>query len=100
MRAAVAEVKPAVAARTMAVRELSAAYGRHLEALGRKRTTLAGVESAQRVWIDRVLGDRQADDVGVEAVHQRLGKSPASSDWARVQPAATNSRSSSLREPS
>ena len=72
LRAAVADVKPAAAARTMTVRELSAAYSRHLEALGRKRTTLAGVESAQRVWIDRVVGDRQADDVGVEDVEDLM----------------------------
>ncbi len=56
----------------MTVSDLSAAYRRHLEALGRKRTTLAGVESVQRVWIDRVLGDRAADAVTVEDVEDLM----------------------------
>ena len=58
--------------RELSVRDLSAAYLAHLEALGRKRTTVAGVESAQRVWIDRVLGDRPAGAVDVQELEDLM----------------------------
>jgi integrase len=69
MRRLIAEVKPeAAAVRAMTVRQLSTSYRRHIEALGRKRTTVAGVESVQRVWIDRILGDLPVGALTVEHV--------------------------------
>ena len=73
LRRIMAQVKPAAgAAPAMTVSELSGAYRAHLEALGRKRTTLAAVESAQRVWIDRVLGDRPAASVTTTQVEDLM----------------------------
>jgi integrase len=67
LRRLMALVQPeGTSARTMTVADLSTAYRAHLEALGRKRTTIAGVESVQRVWIDRILGDKP---VGAVTVH-------------------------------
>ncbi|MGI8439859.1 MAG: tyrosine-type recombinase/integrase [Thermoleophilaceae bacterium] len=73
LRRLMATVRPAPGAdRGMTVRDLSMAYRAHLEALGRKRTTLAGVESVQRVWIDRVLGDRSAASVTTHDVEDLM----------------------------
>jgi integrase len=73
LRRLTAQVKPAGgSAPAMTVRELSVTYLAHLEAIGRKRTTLAAVESAQRVWIDRVLGDRPAATVTVVQVEDLM----------------------------
>ena len=60
------------AARGLTVEELAGRYLRHVEALGRKRTTLAGIESVQRVWIVPVLGDRAAAAVTTEDVEDLM----------------------------
>jgi integrase len=73
LRRLIAEVKPdASVATSMTVCELSTAYRRHLEALGRKRTTLAGVESVQRIWIDPTFGDRTAHSITVYDVENLM----------------------------
>jgi integrase len=74
LRRLISEIKPRAAGmdRAMTVRELSVTYRNHLEALGRKRTTIAAVESAQRIWIDPVLGDRPAATVSVRQVEDLI----------------------------
>lgn len=73
LRRLMAEVEPGAAqTRSLSVAELGASYYDHLTALGRKRTTLASIESVRRVWIDRVLGDRQVDSVTVEDVEDLM----------------------------
>lgn len=73
LRRLIGEVKAdAVVARSMTVEELSASYRQHLEALGRKRTTLAGVESVQRIWIIPTLGDRTAHTITVYDVENLM----------------------------
>ncbi|MEJ7893530.1 MAG: site-specific integrase [Solirubrobacteraceae bacterium] len=62
-----AEAQPEVAAaRSLTVAELGESYQQHLERLGRKRTTLASVESVRRIWFDPILGDRQASAICVQ----------------------------------
>lgn len=69
LRRLIAEIKPGVTAgQGITMRDLSTTYYSHLEALGRKRTTLAGVESVQRVWINPTLGDRLVAAVTVHDV--------------------------------
>jgi integrase len=73
LRRLIGEVKTdAAVARSMTVKELSTSYRQHLEALGRKRTTLAGVESVQRIWIDPTLGDRAAHAITVYDVENLM----------------------------
>jgi integrase len=47
-------------------------YRRHLEALGRKRTTLASVESTFRIWLDPQLGARGLDAIRPEDVEDLM----------------------------
>lgn len=73
LRRIIAETAPTAApGRAMTVADLSIAYRAHLEALGRKRTTIASVESVQRVWIDRVLGESQVAAVTVHDVEDLM----------------------------
>lgn len=58
--------------RDLTVEDLAGRYLRHVEALGRKRTTLAGIESVQRVWTVPVLGDRAAAAVTTEDVEDMM----------------------------
>lgn len=66
------QAQPQAAARSLTIAELGESYQQHLERLGRKRTTLASVESVRRVWFDRVLGDRQAASVSVQDVEDLM----------------------------
>jgi integrase len=47
-------------------------YRRHLEAQGRKRSTLASVESTFRVWLDPGLGDKALDAITPEDVEDLM----------------------------
>lgn len=58
--------------RGLSVRELSQSYLAHLEALGRKRTTIAGVESVQRVWLNPILGDKAVGAVTVNDIEDLM----------------------------
>jgi len=73
LRRLMADVSPDPAtARAMTVTDLGRLYRQHLEAHGRKRTTIASVESVQRIWIDPILGDRAAGNVTIEDVEDLL----------------------------
>jgi integrase len=57
--------------------EVGRRYRKHLEALGRKRSTLAAVEMTLRVWIEPHLGDRALDKIrpeDVEDLMRAMGK--------------------------
>lgn len=71
MRTLMAEVTPTARA-SMTIADLAERYLAHLAALGRKRTTIASVESAQRVWLVPILGDRQLDRVSVEDIEDLM----------------------------
>jgi len=52
--------------------EVGRRYRKHLEALGRKRSTLAAVEMTLRVWIEPHLGDRALDKIRPEDVEDLM----------------------------
>lgn len=52
--------------------EVGRRYRKHLEALGRKRSTLAAVEMTLRVWIEPNLGDRALDKIRPEDVEDLM----------------------------
>ncbi len=52
--------------------EVGRRYRKHLEALGRKRSTLAAVEMTLRVWIEPHLGDRALDKIRPEEVEDLM----------------------------
>ncbi len=54
------------------VAEIGRRYRKHLEALGRKRSTLAAVEMVLRVWIDPHLGGRALESVRAEDVEDMM----------------------------
>ena len=57
--------------------EVGRRYRKHLEALGRKRSTLAAVEMTLRVWIEPHLGDRALDKIrpeDIEDLMRAMGK--------------------------
>ena len=62
----------ASAERALTVAELTERYLGHLEAMGRKRTTIVGVESTMRVWLVPVLGDKPAHAVTVQDVEDLM----------------------------
>jgi integrase len=73
LRRLMAEVNATAAlAARLALADVAARYLTHLEALGRKRTTIAGVESALRVWIVPQLGDKTLDAVRPEDVEDLM----------------------------
>jgi integrase len=54
------------------VAEIGRRYRKHLEALGRKRSTLAAVEMVLRVWIEPHLGGRALESVRSEDVEDMM----------------------------
>ena len=54
------------------VAEVGRRYRKHLEALGRKRSTLAAVEMVLRVWIEPHLGGRALESVRSEDVEDMM----------------------------
>jgi integrase len=54
------------------VAEIGRRYRKHLEALGRKRSTLAAVEMVLRVWIEPHLGGRALESVRSEDVENMM----------------------------
>ena len=54
------------------VAEIGRRYRKHLEALGRKRSTLAAVEMVLRVWIEPHLGGRALESVRPEDVEDMM----------------------------
>lgn len=52
----------------LTVAELGRRYALHLEAQGRKKSTVTSVRSVQRIWLDPHLGDRAVGAVRVEDV--------------------------------
>lgn len=60
------------AERSLTVGEMCRRYLEHLEAMGRKRTTIVGVESTMRVWLVPVLGDKPAHAVTVQDVEDLM----------------------------
>ena len=54
------------------VAEIGRRYRKHLEALGRKRSTLAAVEMVLRVWIEPHLGGRALESVQSEDVEDMM----------------------------
>ncbi len=52
--------------------EVGRRYRKHLEALGRKRSTLAAVEMTLRVWIEPQLGGRALDKIRPEDVEDLM----------------------------
>ena len=61
----------------MTLREVAARYERHLEAKGRKRSTLIAVESGLRVWLLPALGDRTLDAIRGEDVEDLMARMAA-----------------------
>jgi hypothetical protein len=55
-----------------AARAAGRRYRKHLEALGRKRSTLAAVEMTLRVWIVPHLGDRALDKIRPQDVEDLM----------------------------
>jgi len=65
------------------ITELGRRYRLHLEAMGRKKSTLAAVESTLRVWVQPILGDREVSRVTPEDIE----------DWMRTMNASIGPKS-------
>ncbi len=61
----------------MTLSEVSGQYLRHLEARGRKRSTLVAAESCLRVWLLPALGDRTLDSIRGEDVDDLMRRMEA-----------------------
>ena len=73
MRRLMAEVKATPGVREgLDLADLAHRYQRHLHALGRKRSTVAAVESVSRVWLVPQLGDRALATIKVEDVEDLM----------------------------
>lgn len=69
LRRLMADVKPVpVAGERLDLAEVGRRYLRHLEAAGRKKSTVASAESTLRVWLAPHLGDRTLDRIQPEDV--------------------------------
>jgi integrase len=78
LRRLMGEVRPSSSAGDrLDMAEVGRRYRKHLEALGRKRSTLAAVEMTLRVWIEPHLGDRALDKIrpeDIEDLMRAMGK--------------------------
>jgi integrase len=73
LRRLMGEVTPnAAQSDRLDVAEIGRRYRKHLEALGRKRSTLAAVEMVLRVWIEPHLGGRALESVRSEDVEDMM----------------------------
>jgi integrase len=73
LRRLMGEVRPSSSAGDrLDMAEVGRRYRKHLEALGRKRSTLVAVEMTLRVWIEPHLGDRVLDRVRPEDVEDLM----------------------------
>jgi len=73
LRRLMGEVRPSSSAGDrLDMAEVGRRYRKHLEALGRKRSTLAAVEMTLRVWIEPHLGDRALDKIRPEDVEDLM----------------------------
>jgi integrase len=73
LRRLMGEVRPSSSrGERLDMAEVGRRYRKHLEALGRKRSTLAAVEMTLRVWIEPHLGDRTLDKIRPEDVEDLM----------------------------
>jgi integrase len=75
LMADVAVTRPAKARRTLA--EVAPEYIRHLEAKGRKRSTVVAAQSCLDVWLLPMLGDRPLDGIRGEDVEDLMARMEA-----------------------
>ena len=73
LRRPMAEGKPSSGAGDrLTLEEVASPYRAHVEALGRKRSTLTALDSTLRVWLVKRLGDRSLDRIRPEDVEEMM----------------------------
>jgi integrase len=75
LRRRMAEEKPARStSERLTLVDVGQRYQRHLESIGRKRSTVVAIESACRVWLIPTLGDRTLDHIRGEDVEDLMAR--------------------------